>query len=134
MTADRPPIEPIITPYQMNFLSKEQLDNLQEATLTVLEETGVRFPSEKALAVFEEHGAIVDHHTQIVKIPRDLVFKALASAPRFPLLAGRDVELDLQTMAGTTYFTNDGCGHQTVDFYTGKRRSSTKAEDRKSVV
>ena len=128
MTIERPPIEPISTPYQMNFLSKEQLDNLQEATLTVLEETGVRFPSEKALAVFEEHGAIVDHQSQIVRIPRDLVFKALANTPRYPLLAGREAQLDLQTQAGITYFTNDGCGHQTVDFHTGKRRASTKAD------
>ena len=68
MVVERPPIEPIITPYRMNFLSKDQLENLQEATLTILEETGVLFPSEKALAVFAEHGAIVDHQRQIVRI------------------------------------------------------------------
>ena len=39
----------------------EQLNDLQEATLQILENTGIQFPSEKALTIFAEHGAIVDH-------------------------------------------------------------------------
>ena len=128
MIVERPPIEPIVTPYQMHFLNEQQLVDLQAATLTVLEETGVQFPSEKALAIFAEHGAQVDHEKQIVKIPRELVFKALSTAPRYPLLAGRDQQLDLQTQSGTTYLTNDGCGHQTIDMRTGQRRASSKAD------
>jgi trimethylamine--corrinoid protein Co-methyltransferase len=48
--------------------------------------------------------------------------------PRYPVLGGRDPGSDLQTGEGVTFFTNDGCGHQTVDFITGDRRSSTKAD------
>jgi trimethylamine--corrinoid protein Co-methyltransferase len=128
MSNERPAIEPIRTPYSLRFLNDQQLNDLQRATLQVLEEVGVRFPSEKALALFAEHGAQVDHQNQIVKIPPDLVFKALASAPRYPILGARDPAFDLQTQAGVTYFTNDGCGHETVDFWTGERRPSTKAD------
>lgn len=128
MSTERPPIEPIVTPYKMRFLSQTQLDDLQEATLEVLENVGVQFPTRTALAIFAEHGADVNHETQIVKIPRDLVHRAMSTVPRYPILGARDSDFDLQTSEGVTFFTNDGCGHQTVDFWTGEHRASTKAD------
>lgn len=128
MSTERPPIEPIVTSYKMRFLDETQLSALQSATLDVLETVGVQFPSKEALAIFAEHGAAVDHETQVVRISRDLVHKAMSTVPRYPVLGARDPGLDLHTQAGVTYFTNDGCGHQTVDFRTGERRGSTKAD------
>ena len=69
MTTERPAIEPIRSAYEVQFLSDEQLDDMQEATLRLLEDVGVRFPSEKALAVFAEHGAQVDRETEVVRSP-----------------------------------------------------------------
>ncbi len=69
MSEERPPIEPLRTPYKFRFLDDGQLDQLQEATLEILENTGVQFPTEKALAIFADHGADVDHESQVVKIP-----------------------------------------------------------------
>ncbi|MEE8568227.1 MAG: trimethylamine methyltransferase family protein, partial [Anaerolineales bacterium] len=128
MSVERLPIEPIRTSHKLRILDDEQLGNLQEATLNILENTGVQFPSEKALSIFAEHGASVDHDTQIVKIPRNLIFKAMSSVPRYFTLGARDPEVDLHLQDGVSYFTNDGCGHQVVDFKTGKRRPSTKAD------
>lgn len=128
MTKEHPPIEPIRTPYNLRFLNDEQLDNLREATLQILENTGVQFPSKKALEIFIEHGAEVDRETQIVKIPRDLVVKAMSSTPRYFTLGARNPEFDLQLQEGVSYFTNDGCGHKVVDFETGKVRASSKAD------
>ncbi|HDD62616.1 MAG TPA: hypothetical protein ENF22_08845, partial [Chloroflexi bacterium] len=73
----RPPIEPMRTSRKLNFLDGQQLIDLQEATFRILEDTGVLFPSDKALDIFLEHGAIVDRDTQIVKFPRDVVIKAM---------------------------------------------------------
>jgi len=128
MNIERPPIEPIRTPYKLRFLDDEQLDNLREATLHILENTGVQFPSKKALDIFTEHGAEVDHDSQIVKIPRDLVFKAMSTVPRYFTLGARDPQFDLQLQEGVSFFTNDGCGHKVVDFKTGERRASRKAD------
>lgn len=125
---DRPPIEPIRTSRRLRFLDDQQLDKLREATLQILENTGIRFPSEKALAIFAEHGADVDHDSQIVKIPRDIVFKAMKSVPRYFTLGARNPDFDLKLQDGVSYFTNDGCGHNVVDFKTGERRASTKAD------
>ncbi len=83
MNTERPQIEPIRTTYKLKFLDEKQLDNLQDATLHILENTGVQFPSEKALEIFAGHGADVDRDSQIVKIPPDLVFKAMSTVPRY---------------------------------------------------
>lgn len=125
---ERPPIEPLRTRLNLRLLDDEQLDLLQEATLAVLEQTGVQFPSEKALSILADHGAQVDRQTKVVKFPRDLVLRAVAQAPRYYRLGARNPEFDLQLQKGVTYFTTDGCGHETIDFRTGVRRASTKAD------
>jgi trimethylamine--corrinoid protein Co-methyltransferase len=128
MNGQRPPLEPIRSAYRLQFLADEQLDQLQEATLDILENVGVKFPSEKALTVFAEHGAHVDRKTQIVKLPRDMVFKALKTVPRFFVMGARVPEYDLHLQENVTYFTTDGCGIETVDLFTGEKRTSTKAD------
>jgi len=128
MPAERPVVEPLRPEFTIRSLSSDQLDQLQEATLTILVDVGVRFPSEKALSFFADHGADVDHEKQIVKMSPDLVRNALASVPRYPILGARDPAFDLHLEKNTTYFTTDGCGYETIDFVTRKRRPSTKAD------
>lgn len=125
---DRPPIEPLITSRKLSFLDETQLKNLKEATLRILEKTGVKFPSGKALEIFAEHGADVDRESQIVKIPRDLALKAMATVPRYFTLGARNPEFDLEMQDGVSFFTNDGCGHNVIDSLTGEKRASTKAD------
>ena len=125
---DRPPIEPMRTSRRLSFLDETQLKNLQEATLRILEKTGVKFPSGKALDIFAEHGADVDRESQIVKIPRDLALKAMATVPRYFTLGARNPEFDLELQDGVSFFTNDGCGHDVIDSITGEKRASTKAD------
>ncbi|MCP4543281.1 MAG: hypothetical protein GY832_39715 [Chloroflexi bacterium] len=128
MTIKRPAIEPIRTDHKVQFLSDEQLDQMQKATLHVMENVGVKFPSEKALAVFAEHGAQVDTETQVVKLPRDLVRKAMATVPRYFNVGARDPSCDFHLEDGVTYFCTDGCGVETIDFETRERRASCKAD------
>jgi trimethylamine--corrinoid protein Co-methyltransferase len=128
MPADRPPIEPIRSDFKFQFLRDEQLKQLQGATLQIMEHVGVQFPSEKALEIFAGHGVIVDHETKIVKLPRDLVFKAMKNVPRYFHLGARDPAFDLHLEDGLTYFTTDGCGVETIDFKTRERRPSNKAD------
>jgi trimethylamine--corrinoid protein Co-methyltransferase len=109
-------------------LDDAQLDSLREASLHILENIGVQFPSEKALNIFAEHGAQVDYASQIVKIPPELVLKAMSTVPRYFTLGARDPKFDLQLQDGVSFFTNDGCGHNVVDFQTGEHRASRKAD------
>jgi trimethylamine--corrinoid protein Co-methyltransferase len=128
MSVERPAIQPIRPAYRLQYLSDEQLDEMQGATLRILEDVGIKFPSEKALSIFADHGAQVDHDSQIVKIPRDLVFKAMSTVPRYFGVGARDPACDFDLQDGATYFTTDGCGVETVDLVTGERRPSCKAD------
>jgi trimethylamine--corrinoid protein Co-methyltransferase len=126
MNAERSPLEPIRSAYRLQYFTDEQLGQFQEATLDILENVGVRFPSEKALAILDGHGAKVARETQIVKFPRDLVFKAMKTVPRYFVMGARVPEYDLILQDGVTYFTTDGCGVQVCDLETGVLRPSTK--------
>jgi trimethylamine--corrinoid protein Co-methyltransferase len=128
MTTQLSPLEPLRTTYRLRFLSEKQLDDLQSATLEIMERTGVKFPSQKALKIFAEHGAQVDWETQIVRLKPDLVFKALSTVPRFFSLGARNPTYDLQLAEGVTYFTTDGCGVETIDFDSRERRPSRKSD------
>jgi trimethylamine---corrinoid protein Co-methyltransferase len=123
-----PPLEPIRTARRVQFLDDAQLDRLQDATLAVLEDTGVRFPNERSLEILGDHGCIVDAATQVVRFPRDLVREAVARAPRSYTMAARNPEFDLALEDGTSYFTLDGCGVAAIDPDTGLERPSRKED------
>ena len=128
MSEDRPRIEPIRPAFHVQFLTEPQLDTMQEATLRLLEETGVHMPSEQALSILSAHGARVDASTQVVRFPRDLVMRAMAQVPRTFLAGARDPSCDLPLGDGATYFTTDGCGVEVVDLETGQQRPSCKED------
>jgi trimethylamine:corrinoid methyltransferase-like protein len=75
-------IDPIESKIDFKVLNAEQLDQIKTATLHVLENVGVRFPSGRALDIFSEHGAIVDRSSQVVKLPAEFVLTTMSKAPR----------------------------------------------------
>jgi trimethylamine:corrinoid methyltransferase-like protein len=119
-------IKPIRFRSHQGVLSADELEAIQSATLHVLEQVGVCFPSRKALRIFAEHGAQVDVEGQIVHLPPDLVTEALSHAPRSFGLAGRASDADLFLDGTNSYFATDGTGTLTVDFETGGPRHSCK--------
>jgi trimethylamine--corrinoid protein Co-methyltransferase len=97
-----PGLEPIRSHRRVQFLEDEQLEQLQDATLRVLEDVGVRFPNERSLRILGDHGAIVDRATQIVRFPRDLVRRAVSAAPRTFTMAARNPGFDLALEEGVS--------------------------------
>ena len=110
------------------YLSESQLMKLKEGTLHLLDEVGVLFPSQRALEIFADHGAKVDMESQIVRIPPDLVLKAMSTAPRSFTLGGREPRFDLQLDGTRTYLCTDGCGTRVIDPETRELRPSSKAD------
>ena len=103
----------------------EETEALHEASLEVLERTGVVFPDAAARAVLAAAGACVDEERRVVRIPRELVDDAVAAAPREVVLAGRDRVHDVRCDGSRTFLTLDGTGTHTLDHVTGVRRPST---------
>jgi trimethylamine:corrinoid methyltransferase-like protein len=123
---ETPALQPIVPSYHLRILSDEQLEQFKSNTFIILEETGFHCPSEKALKIYTEHGAVVDSDTQIVKLSPDVILEALSHAPRYYTLGGRTEAFDLDLSKGVTYVATDGTGTKTIDYLTRKLRSSIK--------
>jgi trimethylamine--corrinoid protein Co-methyltransferase len=123
-----PDIVSISSHHKIEILSPSELDTLKKGTYQLLAEVGVKYPSKKALTIFADHGAEVDWDSCIVRIPPDLVDKAMATAPRDIVLGGREPRFDLTLDGSKSYLTTDGCGVHVIDLHTREKRSSSKAD------
>ncbi len=109
---------------RLEALDPDQVQRLHFATLEIIETTGIRFPSTRALDIWEAHGASVDRDTMIVRADGSLIESAMRSAPPAFTLAARDPDLDLLLDGNHVYCGTDGCGVEVIDLQTGERRAS----------
>ncbi len=65
----------------VELLDDEQVALVHEASLSLLQDVGVEFMGASARAVFRAAGAIVDDESGLVRVPREVVEHAVASAP-----------------------------------------------------
>jgi len=128
MHSETPDIIPFTSPFKRGVLSEPEVDALRGGTLQLLDEVGVHFPSRKALQIFADHGAKVDWETEIVRIPPDLVRKAMATAPRSFVLAGREERFDMLLDGSCSYLSTDGTGVRVIDPHTREDRGPLKAD------
>jgi trimethylamine:corrinoid methyltransferase-like protein len=119
--SETPDIVPFPTSFKSELLTQADLDTLKGGTLRLLDEVGVHFPSRKAQEILADHGAKVDMDTEIVRIPPDLVQKAMSTAPRSFVLGGREERFDLLLDGGCSYLATDGTGVHVIDLADGQR-------------
>lgn len=108
----------------LNILSSKDVEHIHRATIEIIERVGVRFPSKKALDIWEAHGAKVDRDTKIVKVPGNVIEEALKQAPSVYSLAARHPTQDLTLDGNHVYVGTDGCGVEVIDISSGERRRS----------
>jgi trimethylamine--corrinoid protein Co-methyltransferase len=128
MASETPGIIPFTSLYPLEVLTPSQLEDLKGGTLSLLEEVGVHFPSRKALEIFADHGAQVDMGNEVVRIPPELVLKAMSTAPRSFILGGREERFDLLLDGNASYLSTDGCGVHVIDPETREQRPSRKQD------
>jgi trimethylamine--corrinoid protein Co-methyltransferase len=92
-----PPAERRIPLYEV--LDEEQLERLHEAAMRVLEELGIEFRDDEALALWKQAGAEVSG--QRVRIPRELLMGLVAKAPERFTIHARNPERN-STASGAT--------------------------------
>ena len=112
----------------LSGLTDDELNDIHQATLEVLEKTGLFIETDEALAVFDGAGAEIDRKNKIVKIRPQLVEDAIQSAPSKILLAGRDPKHDKVLDVGRVHFTNFSEGIEVVDPFSGERRAPVKSD------
>jgi trimethylamine--corrinoid protein Co-methyltransferase len=106
--------------------SEEALQKIHDNALELVAERGVRFHSETAREIW--HGAGADVLDDVVKIPPEIIISALEKAPASFTLHARDGEHNLDLGGGQTYYSQDGCAALAIDFETGERRGTRKAD------
>ena len=112
----------------LSLFSPEDLEMIHDATLEVLEYTGLYVQSNDAIDIYEGGGCIVDRKKQIVKIPAHIVEDAIQSSPKIVVLAGRDPKHDIVLESGRVNFCPFGEGVMVIDPYSGEYRKSTKKD------
>ena len=109
---------------KLEVLTTEEVKKIHEATLWIIENVGVRFPSKRALEIWEANGARVDREKKIVRAKGDLIEEALKKCPPGYPLAARDPQQDLSLDGNHVYLGTDGCGVEVIDIHTGQKRTS----------
>ena len=109
---------------KLEVLTKEDVLKIHNATLQIIEKVGVRFPSKRALEIWESVGAEVDHEKKIVRVKPQVIEDALKKAPPAYKLAARDPQQDLQLDGNHVNLGTDGCGVEVIDIHTGEKRTS----------
>src|SRR5512133_4329789 len=109
---------------KLEVLTKEEVKKIHEATLWIIEHVGIRFPSRRALEIWEANGATVDREKKIVRVKGDVIEEALKKCPPVYPLAARDPSQDLPLDGNHVFLGTDGCGVEVIDIETGVRRTS----------
>jgi trimethylamine--corrinoid protein Co-methyltransferase len=110
----------------LSFLSARDKEFVHEQTVRVLEEVGIGFNSAKAIALLEAAGAPVDRQKLTARIPRGLLSRCLATAPRRVIMAARDPAHDIVLDDGEPLACcADGEGCLVMDDVTGQVRDAT---------
>jgi len=126
--SETPDIIPFPATLDFEPLSESELVVVQEGIKQLLAEVGVRLPSRQALEIFADHGAEVVWGEELVRIPPDLVDRAMATAPRTFVLGGREERFDLTLDGSCSYLCTDGTGVHVVDLVTREMRPSRKED------
>jgi trimethylamine--corrinoid protein Co-methyltransferase len=98
---------------QYQPFTQDQIQRIHEASLQVLERTGVHVENDKALALYRQGGARIDGHR--VSIPPAMVEAALEQAPSKVLLAGRDPANDVVLEGKRVYAGTGGSPTMVLD-------------------
>ncbi len=109
---------------KLEILTPQETLKIHDATLHIIENIGVKFPSKRALEIWEANGATVDLDSMIVKIKPQIIEEAMKNAPPAYELGARDPEQKLNMDGNHVFLGTDGCGVEIIDIETGQRRSS----------
>jgi len=108
--------------YRLPCLTKADINRIHDASMDLLQNTGVAFHSEKARNVFKKHGFDVDG--KVVHFKEAAVYKALESAPSQFVLQARNAERSVK-IGGDSLALAPGYGAPYVITADGERRKST---------
>jgi trimethylamine--corrinoid protein Co-methyltransferase len=104
------------------------VQTIHEASLTILEEVGLRVYNETAREIFQRHGCWVDAETEIVRFPRTVVEQWRQAFPEKLRFFGRDPKYDITLPDDGPVIATSGAAPDVLDLETGEKRRATLAD------
>ena len=105
-----------------SYLGDDDIRYVHDSSLEILEEVGLLVRNEKARNRFAEHGALVDHETEMVRLPAAVVEKYRALVPPTLTLRGRDPAFDVTFPRKLPVIATASSAPDIVDPVTGETR------------
>ena len=108
-------------------LSPEQVETLHEASLKILETTGITYEHglDDTVKMLEENGAAIDRDKNRIIFPRKLILEQVAKAPEEVVLYGQDPKNDLHLTKNKVHLGTGGAAIKILDPETGAVRATT---------
>jgi trimethylamine--corrinoid protein Co-methyltransferase len=113
---------------EATVLTPDQVVRIHQASLRILERTGVVVPHDDMLNRLGDAGAQVERDGQRVRIPEELVAKSLAQAGKQFTLYGRDLAKTAEFGVGKHNYNSIAGEAHWVDEAGGPRRPATLAD------
>lgn len=112
--------------FKLKVLTDDQVEDIHEASLKILEKTGVRFDSEGARRRLLKAGAVA-HPTRkdVLTFPRSMVEESIKKIPHYGTYYARDPKNDIKFDGEHQYAHCLGGDPNILDLETGEIRMST---------
>jgi len=108
----------------LEVLSADQVEQIHEASLTLLEQQGMRVLHHGARKILAQAGADVNHQTEMVRLDRQLILEKVALAPSEILLHARNPAKNFKLGGNHLAFTSVGGPAYCNDLDRGRRRGT----------
>jgi trimethylamine--corrinoid protein Co-methyltransferase len=115
--------------FKLKVLTDDQVEEIHDATLKILERTGVRFDSEKVRKRLIKAGG-TPHSTRknVLTFQRSMVEESIKKVPRYAKYFARDPKNDMVFDGETQYAHCLGGNPAMLDMETGQPRAATLAD------
>ena len=113
---------------RIKLLSHANLQRIHDRSLHLLSHTGIRVDSAKGRTLLEQAGALSQKGTSVIRLPQDLVEKAIQSTPREFVLGGRRKGWSFAVNRGNNTLCLDGEGTLVIDRDTTEVRPATRKD------
>jgi trimethylamine--corrinoid protein Co-methyltransferase len=110
------------------LLSEEQIHQVHDASLEILERVGMLVRNRRAREIFEENGCQVDHGSEIVKMPRQVVEHYLPLYPPTFTFCARDPQYDRTVPTDSPLILTGSSAPNLIDPVTGAERRATSTD------
>ncbi len=112
---------------QYRPLSPKQIETVHEASLKILERTGITYEQglEDTVQMLGENGATIDRDNNNIRFTKEMIVEQMAKAPEKVLLCGRDPKNDLHLTEDRVHLGTGGAAIKILDPETGEVRPTT---------